>query len=235
MADGRNYYIELGFNSEEQAAVDEAAALLKVSYLDALETAFKIGRGLVILQKRFSGTGQRGEFADALVQCGFVDRAGGPMQKSIRSNYTTLFEQEAKVRAWWKSVPEKKKRFWMSVRAIHRHWTDSNKPKIPDALKKPTPFQRERATNVTLQEQLHAANERLKTADGGNLFDLDHDTVEHVGTVIGARWRATPSRIRRLIEVLTVQAKEAEAAVKAARPLGGSPGRRTRHGRVVKS
>jgi hypothetical protein len=233
--DDRRNYIELGFNSEEQAAVDEAAALYKTSYLDALETAFKVGRGLVILQKRFSGTGTRGGLANALVQCGFTDRAGGAMQKSIRSNYIALYTHQDEVRTWWESVPVKNKRFWMSVRAIHRHWQDSKKPKTPDAHKKPTPLQQERATNVILQEQLHEAQTRLKTADGRDLFDIDHDTVEHIGTAIGSRWRATPSRIRRLIEVLTAQAKKAEAAVKAARPLGGLPGRRTRHGRVVKS
>jgi hypothetical protein len=44
-----------------------------------------------------------------------------------------------------------------------------------------------------------------------------------------------PSRSRTLITTLSAELKELEARTKAARPLGGLPGRRTRHGKVVKS
>src|SRR5262245_20112053 len=232
--DDRKNWLELNLNNDEQALVEEAAKLYKATYLDTIDNVFKIANAIGILQRRHYGSGVQGGFGDALVQYGFTNRDGSPMDKGIRSNLKALLDNEKDVRAWWLKVPERKKRDWLSARAIHRHWLKFKQPKDPNAPKKPTPLQEERATNVTLQQELHATRERLRTADGGNLFDLDHDTVEHVGTVIGARWRSTPSRIRRLIEVLSEQAKEADAAVKAARPLGGLPGRRTRHGRVVK-
>jgi hypothetical protein len=49
-------------------------------------------------------------FADALVQYGFTNREGGAMDKSIRSNYAALLENEDEVRAWWDQVPVHKKR-----------------------------------------------------------------------------------------------------------------------------
>src|SRR5262249_32079516 len=156
----------------------------KAFYVDTIDTIFKIARALVILQKRHYGTGMRGGLTDALVQYGFTNRDGGPMQKSIRSNYTTLLDHEAEGRKWWKGVPERTKRDWLSARAIHRHWIASKKPRDPDASRKPTPLQQERATNVALQEQLHEATTRLKTADGGNLFDLDKTGAETIGKII---------------------------------------------------
>jgi hypothetical protein len=214
--DDRRNWIELGLNSDEQAIVDEAAALYKTSYLDALETAFKVGRGLVILQKRHSGMGMRGGFAEALVQCGFTDRAGGPMQKSIRSDYTTLFEHEAEVRKWWDDVPSKKKRFWMSVRAIARNWRNSKKPK-DTSKKKDSPYTAMKATNIALQEQLH---EMIKNqgADGKAQFDLETTGAESIGKIIVHTWRQQPSRIETLIRTLSAELKELRALIKAARP-----------------
>jgi len=82
---------------------------------------------------------------------------------------------------------------------------------------------------------LREANTRLKTADGGNLFDLEQTGAEKIGEIIVAAWRMQPSRIRTLITTLSAELKELEARIKTARPLGGLPGRRTRHGKVVKS
>jgi hypothetical protein len=69
----------------------------------------------------------------------------------------------------------------------------------------------------------------------GNQFDLEKTGAETIGKIIARSWRMSPSRIETLIRTLTDELKELRALTKAARPLGGLPGRRTRHGKVVKS
>jgi len=238
-----NNWIELGLSKDEEQFVREASAIYKATYLDNFDNVFKIAKAIKILQERHYGMGVQGGFAEALAQYGFTARDGETaIDKGIRSNLKELLDNEQAVREWWKTVPDRKKRDWLSARAIYRHWKASTRPKDPAAPKKTSPLAQERATNVELQQQLHAANERLKTTDGGNLFDLALDSPEHVGHAIIASWRTTPSRIKNLIRVLAAELKDLEALTKKARPkqgaerakLGPTPGRRTHHGRVVK-
>src|SRR5262249_50787209 len=128
----RKNWIELDLNADEQAAVDEAAKLYRAIHVDTIDTLFKIANAIEILRKRYYGSGGQGDYTASLVQYGFTSRDGGPMQKSIRSNYKTLLDNEKDVRAWWEGVPERTKRDWLSARAIHRHWQRSRKPKDPD-------------------------------------------------------------------------------------------------------
>jgi hypothetical protein len=130
--------MELGLTADEDAFVRATAVLYKAAYLDTLDNVFKVGHAIKILRDRFRGSGIKGGLGDALVQYGYTTRDGKAMDKAIRSNFTTLFDNEAAVRAWWAKVPEKKKRDWLSARAIHRHWTASLKP--PDAPRKPSAF-----------------------------------------------------------------------------------------------
>ena len=183
------------------------------------------------LHQRHYASGIQGGFADALVQYGFTSRDGGPMDKHIRYCLGQLRESEEKVREWWHSVPERKKRYWLSAVAIHRHWKASLRPvRDPSAPRTPTPLEQERATNVELQQQLHAALARLRSADGGNLFDLEHDSAEQIGRTIGSAWRASPSRLDTLIKTLTAELKEIRRLARAARPRQGRDAPTAREG-----
>jgi hypothetical protein len=178
---------------------------------------FKIAKAIDILQKRHYGMGVQGGFSDALVQYGFTTRDGETaIDKGIRSNLKELLDSEQKVRDWWKTVPERKKRDWLSARAIYRHWKASARPKDADAPRKPTPLQQERATNIELQQQLHEANQRLKSADGGNLFDMHSTSPEQIGGIFLNEWRASPTRIRNLIHALSAGLNELQARIKEA-------------------
>ena len=153
------------------------------------------------------------------MQYGFVARDGeNAIDKGIRSNLKELLSNEQKVRDWWKTVPDRKKRDWVSARAIYRRWKASTKLEDPDAPKKPSPLAQERATNIELQQQLHETMQRLKTADGGNQFDLHATSPEQIAEVFLEEWRATPSRLKNLIRTLTAGLKELEARIKEARP-----------------
>src|SRR5262249_14872553 len=159
-ADRKNW-IELNLNGEEQALVDGAATLYKAIYLDTIDNVFKIARALTVLQKRYHMSGVNVGLADALVQYGFTARDGGPMQKSIRSDYKALLDHEADVRAWWAKVPERRKRNWLSARAIHKNWKAAQRP--DDAPKRQSALAKERERTQQLQEQLREANARLET------------------------------------------------------------------------
>jgi hypothetical protein len=105
------------------------------------------------------------------------------------------------VREWWSSVPERRKRDWLSATAVHRHWKASLKPRDPDAKRSPTPIDKERMANAALQEDLHKAEEelkRLKTGDEYSRFEIDRDPAEEIGRAIGGAWRASPTKIATL-------------------------------------
>jgi hypothetical protein len=88
------------------------------------------------------------------------------------------------VRAFYKGVPENKKREWLLARAIYRHFKASLKPIDPNAPKKSSPLELERATNIQLQEELHIAQEQLKR--DGSLFDLaGSNAAEIVAAISG--------------------------------------------------
>jgi hypothetical protein len=213
-------WLDLGLSQEEEAIVRAAAAIHKTVQLDTIDNVFQIAKAVHILRQRYYGSGVQGAFADALVQYGFVARDGSAMNKAILSRLKEMRENEAAVRAWWSSVSAVHKRECLSAIAVYRNWKKSQKkpPPDPNATRRPTPLQAERATNVILKEQLRSANERLKTADGGNLFDIDRDSAEAIGKTIGARWRASPSKLEKLIETLTEELKEANRLIREARP-----------------
>jgi hypothetical protein len=121
------------------------------------------------------------------------------------------------VRAWWKEVPERRKRDWLSARAIHRHWKAG--PVDSDAPKKPSQLQRERATNQLLQQQLHELRDLLKHADGGNLFTAD-SSAEQIAESVGGLIRRSPSKMRAVAARLNKLAKDYEQRIKEARPAG---------------
>lgn len=122
-------WIELGLTEAERKLVDEAAASYQATYVKTLDTVFKEAEAIGLLQKKHYGTGERGSYADILVQFGFTARDGkSPMDKSIRSNYKELLEHKAAVQKWWQNTEEKKKKHWISVRAIYNNWKKSAKP-----------------------------------------------------------------------------------------------------------
>jgi hypothetical protein len=129
--DGRNWR-EIDLSTGGDALVRRGAELYKQTYLDAFDNVFVIAKAIDILQQHNYGTGVQGGFAAALMQYGFTTRDGlAPIDKSIRSNFKALLDNEPRVRAWWQTVPESKKRDWLSARAIYRNWQASLKPKQP--------------------------------------------------------------------------------------------------------
>src|SRR5262249_43636233 len=106
---------------------------------DTINSVFTIAKAIELLRTANYGTGDQGGFARALMQYGFTNRDGGPMDKGIRSNFNALLENEDEVRAWWNGVPERQKRDWLSARAIFKHWAASKRPKTPKPAKTPKP------------------------------------------------------------------------------------------------
>ena len=149
-----NNWIEFNLTKDEEALVRRAAELYKATYLDTIDNIFVIARAIETLRNRHYGMGMQGGFGDALVQYGFTTRDGEtPMDKGIRSNLKELLDNEQSVRNWWKAVPERKKRDWLSARAIHRNWKkDQAQPPDPNAPVKPSPYTELKRTNVELQE-----------------------------------------------------------------------------------
>jgi hypothetical protein len=154
-----NNWIELNLTKDEEKQVLEGAALYKATHLESIDTVVKIATGIKILRDRHYGMGRQGGFGDVLVQYGYTARdRESPMDRGIRSNLEELATNETAVRAWWHSVPERKKRHWESARAIYRHWKASTKPPAdPNAPPRRNPIRELQATNVELQKQLNAA------------------------------------------------------------------------------
>jgi hypothetical protein len=208
--------MELGLSKDEDEYVRRGAELYKAVYIETIDNVFHIAKSIDILRKRHLGSGVQGAFSEALIQYGFTSRdPDQAMDKGIRSNLKEILDHEKEVRAWWDQVDARKKRDWLSARTIYRRWKASTKKVDPNKPKKPAPIVQLKETNQLLQEQLHAAIERLKTVDGGNLFDIDSDRVEDIGAAIAARWLTSPKKMRQLARLLVKQAEEAEARIKA--------------------
>jgi hypothetical protein len=148
------------------------------------------------------------------------------MNKAIRSAYNTLRENEAAVRKWWASVPAKDKRTWTSGKAVCHHWKASLKPPPDPNKPRPlSPIAKERVAVAALEDENHKLRTRLKTADGGNLFDIDHDTPETIGVTIASAWASSPARIKKLIDTLTEKLPEVVRLHRSARPRPRKRGR----------
>jgi hypothetical protein len=218
-------WMELGLTKDEEELVARGAALYRAAYVDTIDNAFAIGRALKILQDRHRGSGIRGGFPDALVQYGFTSRDGGPMSKSIVSAHTQCIDNEAAIRTWWDSVPERKKRLWLSAKAILTNWRawkeKQERERDPNAPKKRSAWEEMKATNITLQEELQNSideTKKLKMADGGSHFDLAGSNPDDVSRSIRDAWKTKLSWIERVIDNLTADLKELKALHKTARP-----------------
>jgi hypothetical protein len=129
--------IQLGLTPDQLAKVEEGARLYRATYIDTIDNIFKIAEGLEILHGLKYGSGVQGSYAMALIQCGYTARDGiSPIDESIRSNLRELRKNETDVRKWWDTVPAKKKRDWVSARAIYRHWKRHTRPDQPSAKKR---------------------------------------------------------------------------------------------------
>jgi hypothetical protein len=222
-----NNWIELGLTKDEDESVRHGAELWKATYVETIDNIFAIARGIDILRRRHDGMGVKGALGDALVQYGYTARdRESPMDKAIRANLKKMLEHENEVRTWWNKKGddgfEKRKRHWVSASTIYAQWNKSRKPPVdPNAPKKPSPLRQERETNIALQEQLHAANKLLKTADGGNLFTAE-SPAEHIAESIAGMIltspKMTPSKMRAIATHLNKLAKNYEARTKQARP-----------------
>jgi hypothetical protein len=199
---GNNNWIELNLTKDEDELVREAAALYKAIYINTIDNIFIIARGIETLRARHYGMGKQGGFGDALVQYGFTARDGEtPMDKGIRSNLKELLDNEKEVRAWWDQTDGRKKRDWISARAIHRNWKRPNKPPPdPNAPPRRNPIQELRATNIELRKQLQAAlaaepdvRERFEPSApipdiAQALFGMFHAYPNNKGEKIAKQW-----------------------------------------------
>jgi hypothetical protein len=224
-------WIELNLTQDENDFVRAAAAIYRTVHIDTITNVFQIAKAIEIIRKAHYGSGSQGAYGDALVQYGFTARDGTAINKAIRSAYADLLRDEAAVRVWWESVPDKRKREWLSASAVYRHWKASQRPRDPNAARRQTPLQAERATNVELQRQLHEAQAELLRAREGDefsRFDIDRDSPAKVGQAIAAAWAASPSKIEKLIETLRQALPEIKRRHRTALPR-----RRRRRGEIT--
>lgn len=240
----------LGLSDEEDKEIRECGQIFQAVHLvkTPLDTALRLARAIKRLRDAHYGSGERGAYGDALVQYGFTDRTGEkPVDESIRNSYEDLRTHEAEVRAWWATVPEQKKRHWMSARAIHRQWKKWKKaqanPQPEDPDTGPELSQWAKMRNV-IADQARKLNEqavvlkRLRDGDGGNVVDPDCDPAE-IAPVYRDAWRHSPNKLKRFITLLQAELKQLEAAHKAAQAkadivlawqdLGGSPNDKVHH------
>jgi hypothetical protein len=220
-------WLELNLTKDEDEYVRRYAALYKAAYVETIDTIFGYARALKILHDRHVGMGYPAKtYLDALVQYGFTNRDGGPLNKAIRSHLKQLLENESDVRAWWDKVSKTRPaRDWLSAKAIWTHWRESKKP--PDAPHRASPYTAMKATNIELQEQLHKAeaeNRLLRTDDGGNYFTAE-SSAEEIGDAVAAVIRSSPRKMRAVAAHLNKRAKEIEALTKTARPKGAGKGK----------
>jgi hypothetical protein len=219
-----NNWIELNLTKDEEKQVREAAELYKAIYIETIDSVFKLARGIEILRGRFYGMGKQGGFGDALVQYGFTARDGEtPIDKGIRSNLKELLDNEKSVRAWWGQTDGRKKRDWVSARAIYRHWkkAQDKPPPDPNAPPRRNPVQELKATNIELQKQLKDAlsrepdvRERFEPSGPVSdiaqaLFGMFHAYPSNKGEKIAKQW----------LELITAS-KRKPASKKAAKPKG---------------
>jgi hypothetical protein len=160
-----NNWLDLGLTDDEEARVREGAEIYKATYVRTLDSVFKIAEAIRILQRCNYGSGGQGAFAAALIQYGFINRDGGPIDKSIRSNLREMLENEEAVRAWWNKVPDRTKRDWVSARAIYRRWKASKQPRTG----LPTPAKNNMlATAKGNKEKLDAAEQEIEQLKAQN-------------------------------------------------------------------
>ena len=213
-------WIELGLTEAERKLVDEAAASYQATYVKTLDTVFKEAEAIGLLQKKHYGTGERGSYADILVQFGFTARDGeSPMDKSIRSNYKELLEHKAAVQKWWQNTEEKKKKHWISVRAIYNNWKKSAKPaptqnsNRPPRLSPTEKLQKDKADLVKHNIELKQQMEKLQTGSSFEFFDVKKDKPAEIATAIIAN--ASAARAKSIAENILAQLKAPPA------PKGG--------------
>jgi hypothetical protein len=180
-------WLELGLSADDEKFVRAAAEIYNATYVHTLDSVFKIAKAIDILQKRHFGSGVQGGFADALVQYGFTARdRESPMDKGIRSNLKELLADEQAVRDWWRSVPESKKRDWVSARAIYKHWKRAQKPSAEQASAKqakPSPYEKLKADNADLVRHNIELKRQLETREDGDRFK-PADTADDIATTL---------------------------------------------------
>ena len=120
---------EFGFSETELKTVEEGAEVFKFFKGD-IENVFKLGRALRTLKNHNYGRGGQGDYALALIQYGFTNRKGGPLDEAIRSNVDKMLDEEDAVRRWWKGVPESKRYGWNNANTIYQHWQEYLDPTI---------------------------------------------------------------------------------------------------------
>jgi hypothetical protein len=213
--------------SHEEVTCVEAARDALATIKRTFEFWMVIARGLRTLKDKAERIGGRFTF-DRLREregLGGRNKQGKEVLNKTRvSRLLFILAHLAEVEAWRKNLTDKQRFDWASPEAIIRRCPVFAKAKDPNAPRKPTPLQAERATNIMLQEQLHEANARLQ-ADGSQ-FDLQNTGAEVIGRIIVNEWRQQPSRIETLIRTLNAELRELKARIKAARPK--PPGRRPR-------
>lgn len=214
-------WIELNLTADEEQLVRAGAALYKTLHLDTIDNVFVIAKAVDILRRRHIGSGVQGSFNDALIQYGFTNRIGDAIDPAIRTHLKALLENEESVRSWWGTVEARKKRDWLSAKAVYTNWKKSLKSGA--APKRPSPYVQMKETNVTLQEQLDKALteiDTLKSGDANDFFNLDESSPEEIAHAISDRWRGKLARLEKLITVLQKDLDRLREMNKSARPRG---------------
>jgi hypothetical protein len=221
-------WMELNLSPAEDAFVRAQAALYQAQYIKTIDTIFDTAKAIKIIADRHRNSGISGAYGDALVQYGFIARDGGPMNKAIRSFYNTLLEHEATVRTWWEAVPERKKRDWLSAKAVYTHWDRSRRPPEPKpsyagvkATAKP------QSTTVTGDSaEIAALKEKLARAEA-RITELEVDIIRMTratGVLPNQLPSAATMARMRMQEAAARKAKRDEAKAQQAAAALAQPG-----------
>jgi hypothetical protein len=187
MTNAMSNWIELGLSADEDKLVREAAKIYQSAYVHTLDSVFKIAKAIDILHERHYGSGVQGGFADALVQYGFTARDGeSALDKGIRSNLKELLENEPQVRAWWGKVEERKKKDWVSARAIYRNWKKSQAPAAtdPNAPPRQSPYEKLKVEKDALVKHNIELKRQLEAREDGDTFSAEKSTPREIATAL---------------------------------------------------
>ena len=198
-------WVDYGLSKCDEELVTRAGYLWQAMCVNTIDTILDVAESIRILHDVHYGDGTQGSFTAALVQYGFTaPNEIDPIHKSIRFQLKALNAQEASVREWWASVPEKKKRNWLSPSAIYRNWKASQERETSGQRSGSRrsggrmSSQIEQA-NMELNQQLHEATEQIRR--GLSPFSMG-DTPEANARHVAEAWRDTPDKISKFLTCL---------------------------------
>jgi hypothetical protein len=203
MTSAMSNWLDLRLSTDEEKFVREAGDEYVATYVHTIESIFKTAKAIDILQRRFYGNGVQGAFSDALVQYRFTARdRESAIDKGIRSNLKEMLASEQAVRDWWTSVPEKKKRDWISARGVYKHWKKSQRPAAEadaDApVKRRSPYEKLKFERDSLVRHNIELKQQLESREDGDTFDAKRTSPRLMAIALQGQCAPYKDKLKRL-------------------------------------